>query len=188
MLIYEYLPLELARLGVVRKAARLGRAEVLEHARLAREREERAQEGRAEPHRLSELFIARLQCAQWERIAHVMAQQGMSVYVPSQDQRAVRHEEERLRRLADEAACAEQAGIAVPEILRHQVYRIDARAAGTLPVDGDPVVILHLMAASSTEASDKAWAIHGKIGGLYQRGGYRITSVEQVLPEPGEFL
>ncbi|MFJ5273836.1 hypothetical protein [Streptomyces sp. NPDC088358] len=188
MLIYEYLPIELARRSVVRKAARLGRAQVLENARIAREREERAAKARAEPHRLSELFIARLQCAQWDRIAHVMEQQEMSVYVPSRDRRAVRHEEERLRRLADGVGCAERAGIGVPEILRHQAYRIEARAAGSLPAGGDPVVILHLMAASSTKASDKAWAIHGKIGGLYQGGGYRITSVGQVLPEPGEFL
>jgi hypothetical protein len=44
------------------------------------------------------------------------------------------------------------------------------------------------MAASPDEAAERAWAIHGKDGGLYQRGGHRIASVKQVLPEPGELF
>ncbi|MEV8037515.1 hypothetical protein [Streptomyces sp. NPDC086182] len=44
------------------------------------------------------------------------------------------------------------------------------------------------MAASPDGAAEKAWTVHGREGGLYQRGGYRITSVEQALPEAGELF
>jgi hypothetical protein len=45
------------------------------------------------------------------------------------------------------------------------------------------------MAASPDEAAARAWAVHGRDGGLYQqRGGYRIASVTQILPEPGELF
>jgi hypothetical protein len=44
------------------------------------------------------------------------------------------------------------------------------------------------MAASSDEAARRAWVVHGGDGGLYGRGEYRIGSVQQVLPEPGEIF
>ncbi|WP_405958934.1 hypothetical protein OG239_00685 [Streptomyces sp. NBC_00868] len=44
------------------------------------------------------------------------------------------------------------------------------------------------MADSPGEAATRAWIVHGRPGGLYQQGEYRITAVEQVLPEPGEFF
>jgi hypothetical protein len=45
-----------------------------------------------------------------------------------------------------------------------------------------------MMASSLGEAAHRAWTVYGRPGGLYQQGAYRITSVEQVLPEPGELL
>lgn len=112
----------------------------------------------------------------------------MAAYVPSRDSRAIRYEERRLKRFMTDVAEAERSGVGTAEIWRHRVYRIDARpiAGGSSPDMPAPAV--HLMAASPDEAAVKAWAIHGRNGGLYQRSGYRIASVTQILPEPGELF
>ncbi|MFF1548103.1 hypothetical protein [Streptomyces sp. NPDC058291] len=155
--------------------------------RLAQERVGSARMLPAEPH-LSELFIAELRCLQWERIACLIEKERMAVYTPSRDRRAVRYEQQRLQRLVADVAAAERSGIAAPEISRHRVYRIGSRpATGSRQDMRAPT--FHLMAASPDEAAERAWTIHGRDGGLYQRGGgYRITSVEQILPEPGELF
>lgn len=142
----------------------------------------------SELHHLSELFIADLLRHQWERIADLMAEERTVVYVPSRDRRAVRCEEQRLQRLVNDVAEAERSGVVVPEISRQCVYRIDARPAAGSSCPGMPAPTVHLMAASADEAAARAWAIHGRDGGLYQRGGYRIAAVGQVLPEPGELF
>ncbi|WRZ95554.1 hypothetical protein OHB54_45070 [Streptomyces sp. NBC_01007] len=82
---------------------------------------------------------------------------------------------------------AERSGVGTVQIERHRVYRIDARPTAD-PSTHVPVLTLHLMAASPDGAAEKAWTVHGRDGGLYQRGGYRITSVEQALPEAGELF
>ncbi|MEU9158442.1 hypothetical protein AB0D59_49945 [Streptomyces sp. NPDC048417] len=188
MLIYEYLPHELARLGVVAKATGLDRHQVAAQVRLAQERAGRARVCPAEPHHLSELFIAELRRLQWERIAALMEKERMAAYAPCRDARAVRYEQQRLKRLMTDVAAAERSGVEGPEISRHRVYRVDARptAGGSGP--DMPAPAMHLMAASADEAAERAWAVHGRDGGLYQRGGYRIASVTQILPEPGELF
>ncbi|AKZ53054.1 hypothetical protein SAM23877_7664 [Streptomyces ambofaciens ATCC 23877] len=47
---------------------------------------------------------------------------------------------------------------------------------------------VHLMAASPDEAGRRARGIHKGDDGLNQGSNYRITSVQQVLPEPGEIF
>ncbi|MEU6099039.1 hypothetical protein AB0O05_41415 [Streptomyces sp. NPDC093084] len=188
MLIYEYLPHELARLGVVAKADGFDRHQVAAQVRLAQERAGCARGCPAEPHHLSEVFIAELRRLQWERIAALMEKERVATYTASRDSRAIRYETQRLQRLMTDVAEAERSGRAAPEISRHRVYRIDARptAGGSSPAMPAPAV--HLMAASPDEAAAKAWTIHGRNGGLYQRGGYQITSATQILPEPGELF
>ncbi|WP_406840943.1 hypothetical protein ACICHK_40280 [Streptomyces sp. AHU1] len=109
------------------------------------------------------------------------------MYTLARDARARRYEPRRLQRLVNDVAEAERSGVGAVQIERHRVYRIDAR-----PVAGSsahvPALTLHLMAASPDGAAEKAQAVHGRDGGLYQRGGYRITSVEQALPEAGELF
>ncbi|WP_217576148.1 hypothetical protein [Streptomyces sp. GbtcB7] len=185
MSVYEYLPAEIARLGVTRKAAGLVLDQVQTHARLSREREERAREGPAEILNLSELVITMWECVEWERIAHVMTEQQMPVYIPGQDPRVGRREEQRMQRVALDVAAAEQRGGAPAEMPRHRVYRIVAQQAGS---PSEPRLTVHMMASSLGEAAHRAWTVYGRPGGLYQQGSYRITSVEQVLPEPGELL
>ncbi|MET7988641.1 MULTISPECIES: hypothetical protein [unclassified Streptomyces] len=109
------------------------------------------------------------------------------MYELAGDARGGRYEQQRLQRLVKEVAEAERSGARAVEITRHRVYRIDARSAvgSTAHV---PVLTLHLMEATPDRAAEKAWTVHGREGGLYQRGGYRIASVEQVLPEPGELF
>ncbi|MGW6362192.1 hypothetical protein ACWFR5_45275 [Streptomyces sp. NPDC055092] len=183
MSVYEYLPDEIARLGVTKKAAGRVLGQVHTHARLSREREERAREGPAEILNLSELLIAMWERVEWERSAHVMTEQQMPVYVPGQDPRVGRREEQRMQRAALDVAAAEQHGGARGEMLRHRVYRIVAQQAGP---PSEPRLTIHMMASSLGEAAHRAWT--GRPGGLYQQGAYRIASVEQVLPEPGELL
>ncbi|MFF2430863.1 hypothetical protein [Streptomyces mirabilis] len=187
MSIYEFLPAEIAQLGVTRKAAGLVLGQVQTHARLSQEREDRARQGPAEILNLSELVIAMWECAEWERIAHVMTEQQMPVYVPGQDPRVGRREEQRMQRVALDVAAAEQRGGAPAEMLRHRVYRIVAQRTGS-PDEDSPGLTVHMMASSISEAAHRAWTVYGRPGGLYQQGAYRITSVEQVLPEPGELL
>ncbi|MFD4711948.1 hypothetical protein ACFWN5_20075 [Streptomyces sp. NPDC058430] len=185
MSVYEYLPAEIARLGVTRKATGLVLGQVQTHARLSLEREERAREGPAEILNLSELMIAMWECAEWERIAHVMTEQQMPVDVPGQDPRVGRREERRMQRVALDVAGAEQHGGARAELLRHRVYRIVAQRAGSA---SEPRLTVHMMASSLGEAAHRAWGVYGRPDGLYQQGAYRIASVEQVLPKPGELL
>ncbi|MEV4974994.1 hypothetical protein [Streptomyces scopuliridis] len=185
MSVYEYLPAEIARLCVTRKATGLVLGQVQTYARLSREREERARQGPAEILNLSELMIAMWECAEWERIAHVMTGQQMPVYVPGQDPRVGRREEQRMQRVALDVAAAEQHGGAPAEMLRHRIYRIVAQRAG---FPGEPRLTVHMMASSLSEAAHRAWTVYGRPGGLYRQSAYRITSVEQVLPEPGELL
>ncbi|MET7497794.1 hypothetical protein [Streptomyces sp900116325] len=188
MSFYEYLPEEIARLGVTRKATGLALGHVQTHVRLSRERKERAREGPAELLSLSELVIAVWEHLEWKRVAHVMTERQMPVYVPGQDPRVGRREEQRMQRVALDVAAAEQRhGGAPVEMLRHRIYRIVARRAGS-PREGEPRLTVHMMASSLSEAAHRAWAVYGRPGGLYQRGAYRIASVEQVLPEPGELL
>jgi hypothetical protein len=188
VLIYEYLSHELARLGVIARAAGLNRRQVAAQVRLAQERVERARVGPVEPHPLSELFVAELRCLQWERIAAVMDREQVALYARSLDSRAVRCEGQRLRRLMADVAVAERSGVAVPGISRHRVYRIGTRTVAGRSRPGVPGPVVHLTAASAQEAAERAWAVHGKHGGLYQRTGCRVTSVEQVLPEFGELF
>ncbi|MGW5611661.1 hypothetical protein ACWEWI_37500 [Streptomyces sp. NPDC003753] len=188
MLIYEYLPHELARLGVVAKAAGLDDRRVATQVRLAQERVGRAWMLPVEVHHLSELFIAELRRLQWERIAQLMEKERMVSYVPSRDSRAIRYEEQRLQRLMTDVAEAEQSGVTGPQICRYRVYRVGVRPTAGCSSPDAPAPVVHLMAPSADAAAERAWAIHGKDGGLYQRGGYRIASVEQVLPEPGELF
>ncbi|WSA74177.1 hypothetical protein OG930_45455 [Streptomyces sp. NBC_01799] len=68
MSFYEYLPEEVAWLGVTRKATGLALGQVQTHVRLSREREDRARERPAELLSLSELAIAVWECAEWERV------------------------------------------------------------------------------------------------------------------------
>ncbi|MGW1965110.1 hypothetical protein ACWCPD_33280 [Streptomyces sp. NPDC001935] len=187
MLIYEYLPYEFARLGVVSKATGLDPSAVAAHVRLAQERAGSARLAPGEPHNLSELFIAELRRLQWERIASFMNREAMATYAPAHDARARRYELQRLQRLANDVAQAERSGADMVQIERHRVYRIDARPPAGSPTQL-PVLTLHLMAATPDRAAEKAWTLHGRDGGLYQRDGYRITSVEQALPEPGELF
>ncbi|MFE2944931.1 hypothetical protein ACFXKG_38740 [Streptomyces sp. NPDC059255] len=188
MSVYEYLPAEIARLGVTRKAAGLVLGQVQTRARLSLEREERAREGPAEILNLSELVIAMWERVEWERIAHVMTEQQMPVYVPGQDPRVGRREEQRMQRVALDVAAAEQRHGGAPiEMLRHRIYRIVAQRASSSG-EAEPRLIVHMMASSLSEAAHRAWTVYGRPDGLYQRGAYRISSVEQVLPEPGELL
>ncbi|MDT0440360.1 MULTISPECIES: hypothetical protein [Streptomyces] len=187
MLVYEYLPREFIRLGVVSKAAGLDHREMAAQVRLAQERAGSARLAPREPHTLSELLIAELRRHQWERIAHLMKKEGMAEYVPALDVRGARYERQRLQRLVTDVTEAKRSGACVVEIARHRVYRIDARPAASSAAHV-PVLTLHLMKASPDGAAEKAWAVHGRDGGLYQRGGYRITSVEQALLEPGELF
>ncbi|MGW4688475.1 hypothetical protein ACWEPM_26770 [Streptomyces sp. NPDC004244] len=186
MSVYEYLPHELARLGVLRRATGLDLNQVTEHVRLAQEREARASTGPQEPKSLSELHIAVLQHNQWRRIAHVMAEQQMPVYEPSEDPRAVRYEEQRLQRLEEDRAHAGRAeDHAGTELLRHRVYRITGRPVGQHAPDG-AAFVAHLMAGSLSEAAHRAWNTYGRPEGTYRTS--HITSVEQLLPEPGELF
>ncbi|MGW5482948.1 hypothetical protein [Streptomyces sp. NPDC004008] len=188
MLIYEYLPHELARLGVVARAAGLDHRRIAAQVRLAQERAGKARTAPSEPHHLSEVLIAELRRLQWERIAGRMEKERMAAYVPSRDSRAIRYETQRLQRLMTDVAAAERCGRAAPEISRHRVYRIGARPTAGSSSPDMPAPAVHLMAASPGEAAARAWAIHGRDDGLYQRGGHRIATVTQILPEPGELF
>ncbi|MFD0353397.1 hypothetical protein ACFVHW_06535 [Streptomyces sp. NPDC127110] len=181
---YEYLPHELARLGVLRRATGLNLMQVVEHVRLAQERETLASAGPDEPLALSEEWIASFQHNQWRRIAHVMTEQQMPVYEPTEDPRAVRYEEQRLQRLEEDRAHAGQPGSQAPfEMLRHRVYRITGEPGGERASD-DAEFVVHLMADSLSEAAYRAWHTYGRPAATYRTS--HITSVEQVLPEPGE--
>ncbi|MEW1640393.1 hypothetical protein AB0469_40905 [Streptomyces sp. NPDC093801] len=185
MPVYEYHPDELARTSVVRQATGLTLREVEARRRAAQDREDRALEAPEEPGRPSELGIASSQALEWERIAHVMTEQRMPVYSPAEDRRVARREEQRVQRKATEASWSEQPGVDLPlEVLR--VYRITARA--TASSAGEEVLVRHLFAASAGAAVEHARRMFSRPGSIYQDGEYRIISVEQVLPESGDFF
>ncbi|MFJ3882915.1 hypothetical protein ACIPW5_36365 [Streptomyces sp. NPDC090077] len=186
MTVYEYLPHELAIFNVLKKATGLDLNQVTEHVQLAQERETRASAAPEEPKSLSELHIAYLQHHQWRRIAHVMTEMQMRLYKPAKDPRAVRYEEQWLRRLEEDRADAETSNDQLPvELIRHRVYRITGQPIDEHAPDGADFVI-HLMAGSLSEAAHRAWNAYGRPEGTYRTS--HITSVEQVLPEPGEPL
>ncbi|MFC9673783.1 hypothetical protein [Streptomyces sp. NPDC056949] len=90
-----------------------------------------------------------------------------------------------MQRVALDVAAAEQHGGVPVEMVRHRVCRIVAWRVGAL---GELRLTVHLMASSLSEAAYWPWAVYGRPDGPYRQGEYRITSVEQVLPEPGELL
>ncbi|MFC8295257.1 hypothetical protein ACFUJ0_16640 [Streptomyces sp. NPDC057242] len=187
MPVYEYHPDELARISVVRRATGLTLSEVREQRRAARDREERAFAGPGEPRKPSELGIASCQLLEWARIEQVMTKQQMTVYLPAEDRRVARREELRAQRKATEAAWSEQSEGGLPvEVLRYRVYRITARAVSA-PVE-EEAVVRHVFAASAGAAVEHARRMFSRPGGACRDGEYRIDSVEQVLPEPGELF
>ncbi|MFK0237757.1 hypothetical protein [Streptomyces vinaceus] len=184
---YEYLPHELARLDVLGKATGLDLNQVMERVRLAARRETLASAGPDEPHALSEAWIASFQHNQWRRIAHVMAEQRMSVYKPTEDRRAVRYHEERLQRVEkDRANAAQPDGRDPIEMLRHRVYRITARPTAA-PAE-EQLLVRHYFAGSEAVAVDHAQRSFSRQSGTNKSAEYQIVSVEQVLPQPGEFF
>ncbi|MFD8026773.1 hypothetical protein ACFV6G_40995 [Streptomyces lavendulae] len=185
MPVYEYHPDELAQISVVRRAAGLTLSEVETQRQAAQDREDRALAAPEEPRKPSELDIALRQRLEWARIAHVMTDQRMALYSPDEDRRVARREEQRAQRIAAEAAWSEQAGGLPVEVLRHRVYRITAGPA-TAPAE-EEALIRHIFAASAGAAVEHARAMFARHASLYEDGGHRIISVEQVLPEPGEF-
>ncbi|MEV6775724.1 hypothetical protein [Streptomyces syringium] len=187
MAVYEYLPFEIARLGVVRKATGLKLDQVRGRVQFAEEREARARTEPAEPLNLCELAIAQWESLAWQRIAGFMAEQQMATYNPEQDCRAVRWHQQRSQRLATEVTDAEKRSGAPAEILRHRVYRITAQPATSRTVGESPFVV-HLMGSCLSDAVNLAWSVYGRPGGLYQKGGCRITQAEQVLPGVGEWF
>ncbi|KMO95691.1 hypothetical protein [Streptomyces roseus] len=186
MPVYEYHPDELARISVVRQAHGLGLDEVKAQWQAACDREKHALAGPREPRKPTEVDIASCQKLEWARIVRVMTEQQMAVYSPDEDRRVARREEQRVRRTAIEAAWDEQSGGGLPvEVLRHRIYRITARA--TAASAGEEALIRHVFAASGGAAVEHARAMFVRPGSIYQDGEYRITAVEQILPEPGEF-
>ncbi|MFF4582131.1 hypothetical protein ACFY15_27665 [Streptomyces sp. NPDC001373] len=187
MPVYEYNPDELAQISVVRRATGLTLSEVEEQHRAARDREERALAGPTEPRKPTELDIASCQRLEWARIEQVMTKQQMTVYSPDEDRRVACREDLRAQRKATEASWSEQPGDGLPvEVLRHRVYRITARATSA-PAETQAAV-RHVFAASAGAAVEHARGMFGRPSSIYHDGEYRILSVEQVLPEPGEFL
>ncbi|MEU8502072.1 hypothetical protein AB0C86_35955 [Streptomyces lavendulae] len=87
--------------------------------------------------------------------------------------------------MATEAAWDEQSGSILPvEVWRHRIYRVTARPT----VTGEPLVIRSFFAASAGAAVEYTEAMFRRPGSSYQNGEYRIASVEQVLPESGDFF
>ncbi|MFD6821935.1 hypothetical protein ACFWC5_16405 [Streptomyces sp. NPDC060085] len=185
MPVYEYHPDELARLDVVRRARGLSLSRVREYWRAAQDREGRARHAPAEPRKPSELDIASCQRLEWARIVRVMEEQRMAVYLPDEDRRVARREELRVQRMAAEAALDEHSGEGLPaEVLRYRVYRITAQPVASVR---DQLLIRHVFALSEGAAVEHAQAMFSRPAGIYQDCGYRIISVDQVLPEPGAF-
>ncbi|WP_330455438.1 hypothetical protein OIB37_36065 [Streptomyces sp. NBC_00820] len=110
------------------------------------------------------------------------------MYARSLDSRAVRCEEQWLQRLMADVAEVERSGVAAVKVSRHPVCWIGARTVAGRSRPGVPGPVVHLMVAPAEEAAGRAWAVHGKNGGLYRRTGCRIASVEQVFPEFGELF
>ncbi|MFE6850017.1 hypothetical protein ACFVDH_04390 [Streptomyces sp. NPDC057674] len=153
----------------------------------AQGREERAGSLPEEPRNPTGLGIASCQRFEWARIVHVMTEQRMAVYTPDADPRVGRREEQRVQRKATEAAWSERSDGGLPvEVLRHRVYRITVRPATAPAVEES--LVRHVFAASPGAAVEHARTMFGRPGSVYQDREYRIVSVEQVLPEPGELF
>ncbi|MGW1771469.1 hypothetical protein [Streptomyces sp. NPDC002104] len=91
-----------------------------------------------------------------------------------------------MQRMAAEAARYEQCGSGPVQVVRHRVYRITALPSA--PASPEEALIRHVFAASGGAATEHAQRMFSRPDGVYQDSDYRIISVEQVLPEPGEFL
>ncbi|MFE9703353.1 hypothetical protein [Streptomyces sp. NPDC005930] len=179
--------MKLARISVVRRATELTLSEVEEQRRAAQDREDRALAAPQEPRKPSELDIASCQRVEWARIERVMREQQMAVYSPDEDPRVARREERRAQRMAAEAGWSEQSDSGLPvEVLRYRVYRVTARQAAVAA--GEGALVRHIFAASAGAAVEHAQRMFGRPHSTCQDGEYRIDSVEQVLPEPGEFF
>lgn len=185
MPVYEYHPRELAQISVLREARGLDLEQVHERLQTALEHEELALASPEEGGKLTTLDIALWHRIEWARIARVMAKHHMSVYTPDDDFRVTRRAEERAQRMATETAWDEQSSSILPvEVRRHRIYRITARATAT----GEPLVIRSFFAASAGAAVEYAETMFRRPGSMHQNGEYRIASVEQVLPESGDFF
>ncbi|MEU8779955.1 hypothetical protein [Streptomyces sp. NPDC048606] len=183
--VYEYHPRELAQIPVLREARGLNLEQVQERLQAALENEELVLAAPEEAGKLTRLDIASWQRIEWARIAHVMAKQHMTVYTPDDDFRVTRRAEERAQRMAAETAWDERAGSILPvEVRRHRIYRITAQPTAA----GEPAVIRNFFAASAGAAVEYAEAMFRRPGGRYENGEYRITSVDQILPESGDFF
>ncbi|MFD9359888.1 hypothetical protein [Streptomyces sp. NPDC060031] len=176
----------MAQISVVRRAGGLTLSEVEERRRTAQDREELALAAPEEPRKPTELDIASCQRLEWDRIIWVMTDRRIAVYSPDEDPRVARREELRVQRMAAEAARDEQSGGGLPvEVMRHRVYRITALPSAA--ASPEEALIRHVFAASGGAATEHAQRMFSRPGGIYD-SEYRIISVEQVLPEPGEFL
>lgn len=172
---------------MVRRATRLALSEGEAQRRAAQDREDRALAAPQEPRKPTELDIASCQRLERARVERLMTEPRIASYSPDEDRRVGRREEQRAQRMAAEAARSEQRGCGLPvEVLRHRIYRITARPA-TAPT-GEEALVRHAFAASASAAVEQTRAMLGRPGSIYQDSEYRIISVEQVLPEPGEFF
>ncbi|MFJ2060603.1 hypothetical protein ACIOMM_32390 [Streptomyces sp. NPDC087908] len=70
------------------------------------------------------------------------------------------------------------------ERLRHRVYRVAARPAAALA--GEQPMVRHYFAGSEAAAVEHAQRSFSRQSGTNENGGYRIVSVAQILPQPGE--
>jgi len=114
-----------------------------------------------------------------------MTEQQMPVYSSDEDRRVARREEQRLQRMATEAAWDVQSDGGPPvEALRRCVYRITVRPAAASA--RDQPLVRHIFAASGDTAVEHAQAMFSCPGSIYHAGEYRVISIEQILPEPGE--
>ncbi|MER6218899.1 hypothetical protein ABT213_33360 [Streptomyces sp. NPDC001674] len=185
MPVYAYYPREIAQILVLRAARGLDLEQVQGRLKTALEHEELVLAAPQEDGKLTALDIASWQHTEWARIAHVMTKQNMTVYTPEDDFRVTRRAEERAQRRVTEATWDEQSGSILPvEVLRHRIYRVTARPTTA----EEPLVIHSFFASSAGKAVEFAEALFRRPGSRYQRGEYRIASVEQVLPESGDFF
>ncbi|RST04399.1 hypothetical protein EF910_17900 [Streptomyces sp. WAC07149] len=184
MPVYEYHPRELAQVSVLRKAVGLNLNQVKENLQAALKSQELALAAPQEVGRLTALDIASWQYIEWARIASAMTKQQIAVYSSDDDPRVARREEQRAQRIATEAAQDEEKGTILPiEVRRHRIYRITAR-----PAAEKPPVIRHFFAGSAGAAIEHAEAMFRRPGSMYQSDEYRVTSIDQILPESGDFF
>ncbi|WP_331721208.1 hypothetical protein [Streptomyces sp. NBC_00212] len=114
-----------------------------------------------------------------------MEEQRLAVYLPDEDRRVTCREELRVQRVPVEAAVGERFGDGLPaEVLRYRVYRITAQPVASVR---DQPLIRCVFAGSEGAAVEHPQATFSRSASLYEDCGYRIISVDQVLPEPGAF-